>query len=60
VGVATLTIIKYLNVLKDTGLCGVATAIVFMVNQFCLQAMEEAFGNRIVPALALKASVITT
>lgn len=54
-GVAPLAIIKHLDVLEDAGPDIGSGAIVFVAHQLCLQGMEEALCNGIVPAVALPA-----
>ena len=52
-GVAPLTIIKYVNVLKDTGLRFSEATIVLMMYQLCLQGVEEDFSHGIISTVSL-------
>lgn len=52
-GVAPLTIIKYLNVLKDIGLSFSLATIVLMMYQLCIQRVQEAFSHGIISTVSL-------
>ncbi len=52
-GVATTPVVKLFNVFKHVGPGLGASGVARAMNAFVLQAVEEAFGRRVVPTIAL-------